>query len=282
MKNSVYLMVFFLFVCSSVFSQEIDFTKEDKQIFDKYLAYIQPHRCSSKELVLEKTALFFVNTPYKAATLEKNDAEKLVIHLRGFDCVTYVESVMALTQMVLAGENKLEDFAWRVQNIRYRNGKINGYPSRLHYTSDWAFDNAAKKNIRILTRCLGGIAEKKQIHFMSSHPNAYRQLKNNQPLISEIKKMEAAMNSRGGFLVIDKGKIAKTEKQIPHLCIVAFATSVKGLDTSHLGFAFRKNGKLHFIHASSSQAKVVVDKRTVAEYCNSQKSCTGILVFEVL
>lgn len=282
MKAVLFYIIFFLFVCESIFAQDVDFKNEDTTIFNRYISYIKPYRETSKDTVLEKTALFFLDTPYETATLEKNETEKLVVNLRALDCVTFVETVMALTNMVLAGDSLFQDFAAQLQNIRYRNGIINGYDSRLHYTSDWAFDNVSKKNLQPLTENLGGILEKKTIRFMSSNPNFYRQLENDKEMIFKIKKTENNINSRGGFYYIPKNRISTTEKQIPHLAIIAFTTSVKGLDTSHIGFTFRHKNKLHFIHASSSKKKVIIDKRTVSEYCSIQKSCSGIILYELM
>ncbi len=282
MKSKLFHITLLIFVCESIFAQEVDFTKEDTAIFNRYISYIEPYKEKSKEVILEKTALFFLDTPYETATLEKNDTEKLVINLRSLDCVTFVENVMALTKMVMADDSLFEDFTNNLQNIRYRNGIINGYDSRLHYTSDWAFDNVSKENLQPLTESFGGILEKKPIQFMSSNSSFYRQLKNDKKMICRIKKAENEINSRGGFLYIPKNKISKIENQVPHLAVVAFTTSVKGLDTSHIGFTFRHKGKLHFIHASSTNKKVIIDKRTVSEYCSIQKSCTGIMLYEVM
>lgn len=282
MKSTLFYLMLFLFVCKSIFAQEVDFTNEDTSIFNSYISYIKPYRETSKDTVLEKTALFFLDTPYKTATLEKNETEKLVINLRALDCVTFVENVLALTNMVLADDSLFQDFATQLQNIRYRKGIINGYDSRLHYTSDWAFDNVSKKNIRPLTENLGGIVENKPIRFMSSNPNLYRQLENDKEMVLRIKKVECNINSRGGFFYIPKNKISTIEKQIPLLAIIAFTSSVKGLDTSHIGFTFRHKNRLHFIHASSNSKKVIIDKRTVSDYCSRQKTCTGIMLYEIM
>ena len=39
---------------------------------------------------------FFLGTPYVAGTLETKGAEHLVVNLREYDCVTFVENVVAL------------------------------------------------------------------------------------------------------------------------------------------------------------------------------------------
>ena len=65
------------------------------------------------------------------------------------------------------------------------------------------------------------------------------------------------------------------------MAMIAFTTSIKGLDTTHTGFAYKKDGKLTFIHASSAKNNVVIDEKTLSDYCKKQKSCTGITVMLV-
>ncbi len=282
MKIKIPFTVILLLLCSVGFAQEVDFTPQDKEIFDKYIGYIEPYKTGSKEQVLQKTAEFFLGTPYVASTLEKNQTEKLIINLRQLDCVTYVENVLALTQIVTTNRLTFEDFSVRLRNIRYRNGFVNGYDSRLHYTSDWAYDNRQKKNIQIETHCYGGQLERKTIDFMSSHRDSYRQLKSDNAMLEKIKQMESEVNKRGGFYFLPTSEISKKASQIPHMAVIAFTTSIEGLDTTHMGFTFRRNGKLTFIHASSALNKVVVDEKSLSDYCASQKSCTGIMLMKVL
>ena len=66
------------------------------------------------------------------------------------------------------------------------------------------------------------------------------------------------------------------------MSIIAFTTSINGLDVTHTGFAYQKDGELTFIHASSAKNKVIIDSLTLSDYCNLQKSSTGIIVAKLL
>src|SRR5262245_4452684 len=90
----------------------------------------------------------FLKTPYLAHSLEAPGPEALVMNLRGLDCVTFVENTLALSRCTKLGQYNYEQDRMQLQLIRYRGGKIDGYPSRLHYFSDWIFDNAEKKVVR--------------------------------------------------------------------------------------------------------------------------------------
>ncbi len=273
----------FLFAVSTLFAQQkVHYTAEDQAVFDKYVAYIKPYEAKPMETVLEKTAGFFLGTPYVAHTLEVTPSEELVVNLRELDCTTFVENVIALSLAAKSGDLSFCRFTDELRNIRYRNGEINGYQSRLHYASDWVFENEKRGLVKNISRSLGGIKETRKIDFMSAHPEAYRQLKSDTEMREKIVAMENSLNSRDGFYYLPKNKIAAQAKNIPHMAMIAFVTSIKGLDATHVAFAYRKkNGELSFIHASSLAGKVVIDKKSLSNYCASQKNNTGVMVMEI-
>lgn len=262
---------------------EMVYTLEDQQIFQRYVGYIGQWQSAPIDTLLEKTALFFLESPYVSHTLEVEGEERLVVNLREFDCTTFVESVIALARMVRSGSFELDTFFRELQSVRYRDGNLQGYASRLHYISDWVYNNEKKELLKNISGALGGVSEKKAINFMTTHRNAYRQLKDNDRLLQEIQVIESNINTRGGFHYLPKENISTMASMIPHMSMVAFTTSIKGLDVSHMGFAFQTGaGRLTFIHASSTLKKVVIDQKTLIGYCAGQSSCTGIIVAEVL
>lgn len=276
-----FLFFSFFFDVQASFTQSIDWEPQDKIIFEHYRKHIDPIRSKSKELILQQTAEFFLNAPYVTGTLDKNDTERLVINLREFDCVTFVETVIALANTVVSDDLSFDNFASQLKRIRYRNGVVDGYDSRLHYTSDWIYDNVKKKILSEASQRLGGISETKTIDFMTTHRTAYRLLKTDDQMLERIRNIEGEINARGGFYYLPKEKLESAKVDIPHMAMIAFTTSIKGLDTTHTGFAYKKDGKLTFIHASSAKNNVVIDEKTLSDYCKTQKKCTGITVMLV-
>ena len=57
------------------------------------------------------------------------------------------------------------DFIKNLETIRYRNGVLDGYPSRLHYFTDWIRNNEQKGLVRDITSELGGTEHKKVYQF---------------------------------------------------------------------------------------------------------------------
>ena len=74
--------------------------------------------------------------------------EKLIVNVSGFDCTTFVETVLALAKCAAAGKLSRSEFRKNLKLIRYRQGKIDGYSSRLHYFTDWLSDNEKKKILK--------------------------------------------------------------------------------------------------------------------------------------
>ncbi len=276
------IICMFLFAGTISAQPKAHFTPEDLQIFNQYLSYIKPFKNLSKTEVLEKTATFFLGKPYEAHTLETTAGETLVVNLRAFDCTTFVETVIALSRTASSVIPAFNTYLNELQHIRYRNGEINGYASRLHYTSDWIYENERNGKLKNISVALGGRMEEKTIGFMSAHRESYRQLKEDDATLQAIVVREKEINGRGGFAFLPKANIAITAPLIPHMAMIGFTTDIRGLDVSHTGFAFREGDRLTFIHASSARQKVVIDEKTLSDYCLGQKSCAGILVSQIM
>ena len=219
---------------------------------------------------------YFLNVPYKAGTLESGHKEKLILNFAQFDCFTFLETVLALTRCVIAGEILRSEFRRALQAIRYRKGIIDGYSSRLHYFTDWLRNNEQKKILRDISRKPGAVAERGKINYMTTHRSAYNALRDE----NEFKKMLLTEKnlSRKTFHVIDKNKIGQIKNEIQNGDIIAFATNLEGLDVTHVGFALWQGKKLYLLHASSKEGAVVISKKTLVAYLKSNKKFSGIFV----
>lgn len=265
----------------NLFSQETDLAERDERLFNAYIEQISPYKTETMEIIMEKTARFFLEIPYVAHTLDLNTDEALVVNLKELDCVTYVETVLALSFTARSNNLSMNYFKEMLTKIRYRTNEITDYASRIHYTSDWVFENEKNGLLKNISKGLSGIKETKKIDFMSAHRNAYKQLANDDAMLEKIGDIENRINDRGGFYYLPKHLIAAKANDIPHMAVIGFVTSIDGLDISHVGFAYHKNDKLTFIHASTAEMKVVIDAKSLSDYCFSQKNCKGIVVAKV-
>ncbi len=247
---------------------------QQEEIFRKKIELCQTESVS--DCIIEY-GTSFIGVPYVSHTLEENETEQLVINLDKFDCATYVESVLAMAIVSVRDKNEYDQFAETLQKLRYHGGVIDGYPSRIHYFSDWLYENTRNGILENVTVSIGGEAYQKPVNFMSSNPKLYKHLANNPEAQAKIKKTEEEMNERKLFF-IPKEKVKSIETEIQEGDIIGITTSVKGLDISHEGFAIKRKGRIHLMHASSDEKKVVISDQPLSEYLLSHKSQTGIMV----
>lgn len=252
-------------------------TEKDKEILEQIFELFAGESKTPTSILMVKLGTYFMETPYVAHTLEKEEKEQLVVNLRELDCTTLAENCLAIAKTIQSGQHTFEQFTEELKNVRYRSGKIDGYPSRLHYTTDWIFDNQQKRLVKNLSKEIGATPYPKEINFMSTHPNSYRQLKESSHLVDVITQKEKDINSRQHFYIPEE-KLAEVENQLMDGDIVGITTGIEGLDISHMGILVRKAGRIYLLHASSLAEKVVLSDETLEEYLMNSKSATGIMV----
>lgn len=235
----------------------------------------------------ESRIVFFaeklLGTPYKGGTLEAQGKETLTVNLREVDCTTFVETVLALTMASCSKEQDFDGFVSALRRVRYRGGVVDGYFSRLHYFSDWILDNEKKGIVKEVSRDFSINKQTLDLHYMSSHPDSYAHLKNNPEGIEKIKAQEQKLTGISFcFMPTSLPNLKQTISKIKEGDIIAFVTSIDGLDVSHVGFAVRKGGKVGLLHASSVHKKVEIAALSLDEYMLSGKKITGIRILRVL
>jgi hypothetical protein len=167
-------------------------------------------------------------------------------------------------------------FRSELQRLRYRDGVIDGYPSRLHYFTDWVEDNVRKGTVRDVTSDLGGTPTRRPIAFMSEHREAYRQLAN-EAFLEEIREAELRLSATPRS-VITKSSAADMLDELRTGDIIGLSSTVEGLDIAHTGIAVRMNGMVRLLHASLSKGEVVLSKGSVVDYLMGQPKQDGCVV----
>lgn len=270
----VLLSLFLLGTKSS--NSQIKYEQEDQEILKIFLDELKNEKDKSVAELVVSAGMLFLETPYLAHTLE-TEPEQLVVNLRELDCTTFAENCLAIARIIKSDNLTFEEFAKELTTIRYHNGKIDGYPSRLHYFSDWIFDNDKKRLVRDVSKEIGNISYPNSLNFMSTHPDSYQQLKNNTSFVAQLAQQEKEISARQMFY-IPKEKLGEFESKLKDGDIVGITTSVAGLDITHVGIVVIKNKKVHLMHASSKAEKVIISENTLHEYLLGRKSATGIMV----
>lgn len=223
---------------------------------------------------------FFLGAPYVAGSLEANTSESLIVNLREYDCVTFIENVVALTQLMRSGQKSFNSFRKFLQKIRYRGGRLQGFPSRLHYFSDWIYDNQKKGILKDVTAEVAGRPFRKTVHFMTTHRDLYPPLKD--PVnFRRMNSLEKEIGKRSLYF-IPKKAVRCCEIQFRDGDLIGIVTKKEGLDVEHVGIAVKVKNRVHLVHASIAIGKVVLSKDTLSRYLMRRNTSCGIMVARVL
>lgn len=219
-----------------------------------------------------------LGVPYVAGTLDGNEEEQLVVRTDALDCTTFVETVLAFCIADKRGERDFKGFKKALTDVRYRDGILNGYTSRLHYFSDWIRNN---EQMGFVKECTSetACAQPKELwlDFMTTHVDSYLPMKKDASLVEEMAAQEK--NWQGtvvSYIPKEKLDLSSDELKIKDGDVLALVTNIKGLDIVHVGFAFWREGKLHLLHASSSAKKVIEDPKTQYESSKNTKAHIGL------
>ncbi|PKV51791.1 uncharacterized protein DUF1460 [Aquimarina sp. MAR_2010_214] len=281
MRIRNFILLFFI-ITYHANAQQITCSAKDKEIFTTKIAQLKKEYTPKTNF--GETIVFvgktFLGTPYVAKTLEIGTEESLVINLQGLDCTTFVENVLVLSLMLKNDKDDFDAYTAYLEKIRYKNGKLDGYASRLHYFSEWITDNEQKGILKNITGNIGGVEIEKDINFMTTHRELYPFLKDDKNF-EGIQQSEANID-QSSICFLPKDQIEENETSILSGDIIALTTSIKGLDITHTGIAIRKeDGRIHLLHASS-KGQVEISTLPLVDYLKKIKNNTGIIVNRVL
>ena len=182
-----------------------------------------------------------------------------------------------VTDRALRAAPSYELFRRNVQAMRYRRGIVDGYASRIHYTSEWILQ---AERMGIMEEFSGelGVEYGQAFGFMSAHPDSYAQMRD-KAAREAIAAVEKELETHAPFHFVPQEQLrdASVAAQIHDGDIIFLMSRAKGLDIAHVAIARRVDGELHFIHASSKAGKVILEPRTLADY-----AANGIRVARLL
>lgn len=250
---------------------------ETRAAFERIMTEARAERWHEQPFgdLVQTVASTLLGARYQDGLLDVAENEALVVNLAAFDCVLYVENVLALAQAVARQDYTWEAYTGHLEGLRYREGALEGYCSRLHYFSDWIHDNARRGHVRDVTQEIGGAPFEQTLDFMSTHRDAYPRLAADS-VYQCIVGVEAALRERTLYYVPEE-RIRTVYPLLQPGDVVATATDIAGLDVTHTGFVYRTaEGGTGFIHASiTGEVKVSDD---LAGYIEDNERQIGILV----
>lgn len=264
----------------------------DRPAFDAIVNTLAP---SAKTLdwtaLLQATATHpsLIGAPYQANPLDRDaegTAEPLRAGFDGFDCVTYVETVLALARTLAVGKTAPADYTAELAKLRYRNGEP-GYCARQHYFGDWAETQAAAGVLDEVTTAIAGdpanLAVLRLTHgfdFLSRNAAKVQSLANLPARQACVAEQEAALSARDdGTPYIRATSLRSVANQLRPGDLIAFVADVPGLDILHVGVVVaRPNGRLELAQASKREGRVMVSP-DLLRYAGSLRQQRGVRVF---
>lgn len=187
---------------------------------------------NERELAKRSAAISekFLGCPYVANSLGGGPdlPEALVVKLDGFDCVTYMETVLAL-----ALSESIEQFKENLLRIRYHNSEVDWH-TRNHYTSDWWRNNEKLGLIENLTRGVEAVEK-----------------------IRELNVVKGLPARKVAFRVFPKKNFKRLKKRLETGDFVCFGSTKANLDVFHTGILIRQSDKILLRHASRTASEVI-------------------------
>ncbi len=248
---------------------------------------------------IQSIAEQFLGDHYQANLLEQSSTEQPFISLHQFDCVLFLETVLALTTVfsknldnpepllsiqplpTLSISQSESELFTAIERYRYRDGKIDGYCSRLHYFSDWILDNQRRGNVDQIVQDPGSTKRMGPLNFMSNNWQKYPPLVKNPALRDCIVQSETKISNQlktSALRYISTQELRSQESKLRSGDLVGIVTNMNGLDVIHSGFLYRKPSKSRpgLIHASiRSGIKVSPD---LERYVMGVEGAIGIVV----
>jgi hypothetical protein len=187
--------------------------------------------CRSAGNRIEILSRQFLGQPYEINPLigSVEQPEVFTVSLDAFDCVTFVETILALS----LASNADEFLAW-LRKVRYEGGRI-AWDRRNHYMSGWIRSNLKAGALQRL-----------------SLPTV--------PTVSKDRVLDAVPGLppiRTRFTCVPKPAIGKLAPHLHNGDLIFFASTRKHLDIFHCGIVVVDGGRVLMRHASRSRGGVV-------------------------
>ena len=220
------------------------------------------------EQVVAQLAQYFLGTPYAAFSLDEGGSERLRIDLRNFDCMLFVEQLLALGM-----SSSWDSFVASTRLLRYREGRVD-YCSRNHYFQNWAQSAVDQRFVVDLTKKLPGYKQRGlKLRYMSSNPSLYAPL-SDAARFSCIQDNEFHSKVVQDYLPTQRLREASAYLRSGDL--FAVVTSVPGLDVTHMGVVIIDASGPIAIHAVPGRG--VIRSASLASYVQSVPQAIGVVV----
>ena len=172
----------------------------------------------------------FLGKTYKPYPLigSVDTPEVFTASLNGFDCVTYVETILALSR-----SSTVAEFVEWLRKIRYEQGRIE-WGRRNHYMTTWIRNNERGRIIRHVRNGVPAVTKERLLDVVPG-------------LAAEWTRLQC----------VPKSFVPALKSHLQTGDLIFFASTRKNLDIFHCGIIVRDGKRILMRHASRSSGGVV-------------------------
>ena len=216
---------------------------------------------------IARLAESFLGSPYLAGSLDGAGPEQLRLDLTRFDCMLFIEQLLALSL-----SDSFDHFVEHTRNLRYRDGRVS-YCTRQHYFHDWARSAQSQNLLETTSGWPGEITRSLPLNFMSEQRQLYRPMQSEE-LFDCIRRSEERRQVVQHYVPLHA--IESVLPRIQSGDLFAIATRIEGLDVSHTGVLVREGSSVDAIHAAPGRG--VMRSRSFGRYLRSIPDAIGAVI----
>jgi len=198
---------------------------------------------------IEVISRHFLGRPYQTNPLigSADSAEVFMVSIDRFDCVTYIETVVAL-----ARASTVDGFIEWLRKIRYERGRIQ-WDRRNHYMTLWIRNNVREGIIRRVSMAVATVSMERVLNVVPGL--APRRIR---------------------IRCVAKRAVPQCVERLRSGDVISFVSTDKHLDVFHAGIIVRDGKRILMRHASRSQGGVV--EQELSEFLKANRMAGVIVV----
>jgi len=216
---------------------------------------------------IARLAESFLGSPYLAGSLDGAGPEQLRLDLTRFDCMLFIEQLLALSL-----SDSFDQFVEHTRDLRYRDGRVS-YCTRQHYFHDWVRSAQSQNLLETTSGWPGEITRSLPLNFMSEQRQLYRPMQSEE-LFDCIRRREESRQVVQHYVPLHA--IESVLPRIQSGDLFAIATRIEGLDVSHTGVLVREGSSVDAIHAAPGRG--VMRSRSFGRYLRSIPDAIGAVI----
>ncbi len=215
---------------------------------EQLLSETKYDRCAGNRI--DVLSRHFLGHPYKTNPLigSADTVEVFTASVDGFDCVTYIETIVAL-----ARASDVDDFTQWLRKIRYEQGRVQ-WERRNHYMTHWIRNNVRQGIIRPVS--------------MPAVPKLSR-----ERVLNVVPGLAA---QRTSVTCVPKAAVRQLQPHLQSGDLIFFASTRSNLDVFHAGIIVRDGKRVLMRHASRSHGFIV--EQELSEFLKANRMAGVIVV----